>query len=223
MNIIIQKTTIGHFLEVNLVPGDVFFAEPGAIISADAEIDINSELAGGVMTSAMRMLGGGESAFINKISAKQDVKIQLGTVLPSEIKEIELDGGMILGDGVYIAHTGNIKISSKFGGLSSMVAGSGLMFLHVEGKGNVYLAGCESMFVKELGEGETFYLDNTCFVGCNDGMNFQKFMAGKGLTSKLMGGEGIMIKFTGPGKVFYQTESPSGLAYLLKRFIKTRK
>ncbi len=220
MEVEIKKTTIGHLLVAKLNKGERINAEPGAIISSSGEVEIKSELAGGLASGALRMLGGGESAFINKITAVEDAIVELGTTLPSEIVEVDLDGAMILGDGVYLAHAGDIDISAKFGGLSSLSAGAGLMFLHASGKGKLYLAGAESMFVKDLVDGETFYLDNSCFVGVDENANMERFIAGKGLVSKIAGGEGIMLKITGPAKVYYQTESPSSLARYLSRFIK---
>lgn len=220
MKISIVKTNIGNILSVEMAKGDMLYAEPGAIISSTGEIEISSELAGGLASSALRFIGGGESAFINKIIAKEDLTLQLGTSIPSEIVEVPLKGGMILGDGVYLAHTGDITISSKFGGLTSLGAGAGFMFLHASGNGKLYLAGGEAMFKKPLKKGETFIVDNACFVGIEDSAKMEKFIAGKNLVSKLAGGEGIMLKITGPATVYYQTESPASLASYLAKYVK---
>jgi uncharacterized protein (TIGR00266 family) len=215
------KTTVGQILSVEMKKGEDFYAEPGAIVSINGDFEMKSGLSGGLGASAMRMLGGGENLFINHVKAKEDIEVQLASVMPGEFCDIELDGeGYILGDGVYSCHEGDVKISSKFGGLSAFTTGSGLMFLHVKGKGKVFVHGGEALFVKEVKQGETFYLDNGCFVGCKDDVKFDKFLAGNNILSKVVGREGIMLKFKGPCKVYYQTESPSGLAGSLFKFFK---
>ncbi len=220
MKVNIKKTTIGTMLSVEMKAGDMINLEPGAIFSSTGEIEINSGLAGGLASSALRMLGGSESAFINKVVAKEDLLLEAGTPLPSEIAEVDLNGAMILGDGVYLAHTGDITVSSKFGGLTSLASGAGLMFLHAEGKGKLYLAGGESLFMKKLKQGEKFIVDNACFVGVDASAAIEKFFAGKDLVSKIVGGEGIMLKITGPATVYYQTESPASLATYLTKYFK---
>ncbi|MEM4166086.1 MAG: TIGR00266 family protein [Candidatus Bilamarchaeaceae archaeon] len=222
MKATIKKTTVGELLVFSMAAGETVNIEPGAIISSTGEIEISSEIGGGLAAGALRMMGGGESLFINKVTAKEKAEIEVGCILPSEIMEIDLDGSLILGDGVYLAHTGDIKITSKFGGLTSLTAGSGLMFLYAEGKGKLYIAGAESLHKKELKAGETFYVDNSCFVGANSNAKIEKMIAGKNLLSKIVGGEGIMFKISGPATVFYQTESPRGLASYIARFIQKR-
>jgi len=219
----VVKTTVGQILSVDMKKNEFLFAEPGALISVDGAFEIKSELSGGLGASAMRMLGGGESLFINRIIANENITIQLGSTLPGEFTSLNLENnGYILGDGVYVCHEGEVKISSKWGGLSSFSIGGGFMFLHVEGKGNVYVTGAEALFVKELKKNEVFYLDNSCFVACPDSVKFEKFLAGKNLLSKVVGGEGIMLKFVGPATIYYQSESPSGLASSISRYLNLR-
>ncbi|MCX6774001.1 MAG: TIGR00266 family protein [Candidatus Micrarchaeota archaeon] len=219
MKMKIDTTSLGHYLVAEMKANDFFYTEPGSIISSTGEIDISSEMQGGLMGGAMRMIGGGESLFINKITAKVDCTVELGTTVPSEMMAIDLDGSLLLGDGAYVAHTGDIKIGAKWGGFESFSVGSGLMFLYAKGKGMLYIAGFESMFTKELKANEIFYLDNSCFVGVTEGVSIEKFLAGRNLLTKVVGGEGIMLKITGPGKVFYSTQSLNGLASSLVKYL----
>jgi len=219
MKALIKKTTVGQILVFSLKKGESINVEPGAIISATGDIEIKSGISGGLGTGLLRAVGGGESLFINTVTALEDADVEIGAVMPSEMAEIDLDGALILGDGVYLAHVGDIKITSRFGGLTSLAAGSGLMFLYAEGKGKLYITAAESLHQKELKAGEKFYLDNSCFVGANADAKIEKFLAGKGLLSKVVGGEGVMLKFTGPATVFYQSESPRSLASYLAQFI----
>jgi uncharacterized protein (TIGR00266 family) len=218
------NTTVGQILSAKMSKGESFHVENGALVCVDGEFEIKSELAGGLGASAMRMIGGGENLFINRIVAKEEIEVKLAAELPGEYSEIELveKEGYILGDSVYVCHQGNVKVSSKWGGLSAFTTGSGLMFLHVTGNGSVHVHGAEAIFIKEVKKGENFYLDNKCFIACRDDVRFDKFLAGSNILTKVVGGEGIMLKFKGPCKVYYQTESPSGLAGLLTKYMKKR-
>ncbi len=222
MEIKIKKTDLGQYLEVDMKEGEKMYVEPGAIISMKGEVDIISKLSGGLVTSALRMFGGSESLFINEIVAKTDAVVELGPTIAGEILELDLDGEMLLGDGVYLAHTGDITVSASFGGFNSLVAGSGLMFLTAKGKGKLYLSGGESIIKKEIKKGEVFYLDNTAFLCAPSHIKLEKKLVGKGITSKIFGGEGFMFKITGPVTMYYQTQSPSGLVRYLQKFLPKR-
>ncbi len=215
MKVKIKDMTMGQILVVEMKKGETFYTEPGAIISMEGEADIESKLSGGAITSVFRAVGGGESLFINTITAKTDVRLELGPSVASEILKLDIDGGYILGDGAYLAHEGDIKISSKFGSLNSLFTGSGLFFLHAEGKGTLYLNGCGALLKKEVKDGEVFYLDNTSFVAVEDNVKLEKILVGKGVKSKLFSGEGVMFKITGPATVYYQTNNIISL--LLRR------
>jgi uncharacterized protein (TIGR00266 family) len=216
------NTTVGQILSVKMIKDESFYVEPGALVCVDGEFEMKSELSGGIGASAMRMIGGGENLFLNRIVSKGEIEIKLAAEIPGEYSDIKIieNEGYILGDCVYVCHEGDVKVSSKWGGLSAFTTGSGLMFLHVTGNGTVYVHGAEAIFVKEVNEGETFYLDNKCFIACRDNVKFEKIFAGSNLLTKVAGGEGIMLKFKGPCKVYYQTESPSGLAKLLSKYFR---
>lgn len=222
MDVKIKETTIGEILEVKMKAGEAFNVEPGAVISMQGEVEIISGIQGGLMKGALRAIGGGESAFISRLEAKSDAVVEIGSSMPSELIEIDLDGELLLGDGAYLAHTGNIEISAKFGGLTSILAGSGLMFLKASGKGKLYLCGGGAILKKEVKEGEVFYLDNTALLAIPSGTKIEKIIVGKGLVSKVFSGEGVMFKIYGPTKVIYQIQSPSLLAKALGRYLPSR-
>ena len=70
MKVKIKDMTMGQILVVEMKKGETFYTEPGAIISMEGEADIESKLSGGAITSVFRAVGGGESLFINTITAK---------------------------------------------------------------------------------------------------------------------------------------------------------
>ncbi len=218
MEVKVTEVSIGKILEVEMAEGESIKAQPGAVISSLGEIEVTSEM-GGLMSGLMRMAGG-ESAFINTITAKGKAHVILGPDFPSDIKELKLDNEeYLLGDGVYLAHTGEIEISSKFGGATAFLSGSGLFFQRASGSGTLYISGEGEILEATLNEGETILVDNANFVGCHSNMDIEKIILGKGLKSKLFGGEAFFFKITGPGKVLVRTYAMSSIANSMMKYL----
>ena len=217
----ITQLGFGQVLEVELKEGESMFAEPGAFLAGQGEFTVESKMLGGIVSGALRSLAGGESPFLNEITAKADSTVVLGTSFPGEIVELNLDGGsFILGDGAYVAHIGEIDVNAEFGGLSSLFSGSGLFFLNVSGKGKVFVAGESGVQKVVLKEGDSIYVDNFSFVAVSGGASIEKVFLGKGLKSKLLSGEGVVFKINGPAEVYYRAASPKGLLETLRRYLK---
>ncbi|MEM4366689.1 MAG: TIGR00266 family protein [Candidatus Anstonellales archaeon] len=214
------KRAFGSYVELDLEKGEVCNAEPGALVSSSGEIKLESKLQGGLGGALMRSLGGGESLFINKITAQEKAKVVLAGPIAGDVAAIELDNEeYLLGDNCYFAHTGEVEVTAKLGGLTSLTAGSGLAFALVKGKGTVFIGAGGSIVEKELKDGETFYVDNGSFIAASTKMKIEKFIAGHGLASKILGGEGIMFKVHGPGRLYYETHSVRSLASLVASMI----
>jgi len=214
----IRNIKISQALEITLQKDEHFFCEPGAIISIKGEVEVSSNLASGLTKSTMRFLGGSESFFINTVKAlSEKATVLLGTPYISSILEIQLDGSLLLQDGVYLAHVGDIEISAKMSGIDSFLAGSGIFFLKAKGKGRLYVAGGEGIIKEQIEENQYIYVDNTCFLAVPEDTKIEKLIIGKGILSKIFGGEGFMFKIYGPTTVWYQKESPRGLANYIAR------
>ena len=209
----------GKYVELDLEQGEYFYTEPGALVSIEGDAHVESQLLGGVGSALLRGLGGGESLFLNKVTANSKAKVIFSSPGIGDIKDIELDGEYILGDGAYIGHIGNIELSSKFGGFNSLISGSGLLFLMAKGKGILFISGYGHIIEKELKEGETILVDNSNFLAAESHMRMDKVIIGKGLASKFLSGEGAMFKIHGPGKVYYRTHSTLSFATLIARIL----
>ena len=218
MKVEIKETSCGKFMEVFLKEGEEFHTQPGSIISYEGNLEIEANIQGGLIGGVLRSFGG-ESIFITTLKALGDSLVKISPSIPSEIVEINLNGGLIIGDGSYLAHSGDIEVSGKFGGITALSAGSGVIFLHAQGEGKLYLNAPESLIERELSEGEVIYVDNSSFIACEDGMEIEKVLIGKGIIGKLFSGEGVFFKISGPGKLYYSTKSPRGLASAISRYL----
>ncbi|MSU22147.1 MAG: TIGR00266 family protein, partial [Pedosphaera sp.] len=58
-----------------------------------------------------------------------------------------------------------------------------------------------------LAEGERFVLDNRNIVSFSQGMAFESVVLTRSVKDSFFSGEGFVVRFTGPGKVIYQTRA----------------
>jgi uncharacterized protein (TIGR00266 family) len=190
----------------NLEAGETIMAEPGAMVSHTEGIEIATSTArDGLLSSAKSMLGG-ESAFANEFTAEGGPgTVTLAPPTPGDVKEFELTGETLYAtDGAYLASDPEIDIDSEFGGLKSMLGGAGLTPLALKGTGTVLIEAFGAIETVELDADETYTIDNEHLVAWEGSVDFDARRVG-GLKSTLLSGEGLVLDFTGPGRVWYQT------------------
>jgi uncharacterized protein (TIGR00266 family) len=193
-------------LVVELSAGETIMAEPGAMVSHSPSVSIETGTTGdGLLSTATSMLGG-ESAFANEFTAEGEPgTVTLSPPTPGDIQHHELDGNTLYAvDGAYLASDPDIDIGSDFGGLESMLSGASLTPLALNGTGNVFIEAFGGIETVDLGRGESYVVDNDHVVAWEGSVDFDARRVG-GLKSTMLSGEGLVMDFTGPGTVWYQT------------------
>ncbi|EMA42762.1 TIGR00266 family protein [Halococcus saccharolyticus] len=193
-------------LVVELAAGETVMAEPGAMVTHSPSVSIETESSrDGLVSSAKSMLGG-ESAFANRFTAESEPgTVTLSPPTPGDVHHHELDGETLYAvDGAYLASDPDIDIDSEFGGLESMLSGAGLTPLALKGTGDVFIEAFGGLETIALDHGESHVVDNDHVVAWEGSVEFDARRVG-GLKSTLLSGEGIVMDFTGPGTVWYQT------------------
>lgn len=193
-------------LNVDLEQGESILAEPGAMVSHSASIEIETTTSrDGLLSSAKSMLGG-ESLVANEFTADGGRgTVTLAPPKPGDIHHHELAGETLYAvDGAYLASDPGIDIDSEFGGLKSMLAGASITPLALKGTGSVFIEAFGGLESVELGSGETYTVDNEHVVAWEESVDFDARRVG-GLKSTLLSGEGLVMDFSGPGTVWYQT------------------
>ena len=181
-------------------------AEPGAMVTHSPSVSIATESSrDGLVSSAKSMLGG-ESAFANQFTAEGEPgTVTLSPSTPGDIHHHDLAGETLYAvDGAYLASAPDIDIDSGFGGLESMLSGAGLTPLALKGTGNVFIEAFGGLETIEVDHGESHVVDNDHIVAWEGNVEFDARRVG-GLKSTLLSGEGIVMDFTGPGTIWYQT------------------
>lgn len=212
MKTILAGGTAFSYLQVTLEPGESITAESDAMSSMDADVDMTTQLSGGLFRGLARKYLGGETLFINRFSnpAEQPRQLTLVQPTPGEIRCRELNGEpFYLQPGAYLASTEEIKLGLSWAGFVSWIAGEGLFRMEVSGNGKVWYGAYGALLEKEV-DGE-YIVDSSHLVAYEEGIALKLQLAG-GLFSSFFGGEGLVTRVTGKGKIIIQTRSLTGLA-----------
>jgi uncharacterized protein (TIGR00266 family) len=200
-------------LQVILQPGESIVAESDAMASMSAEIDMRTRLNGGLFGALMRRTFGGESIFINQFTnpSREPTRLTLVQPAPGDLlcRELAKGESYFLQPGAFVACDPTVKIALKWAGIVSFIAREGLFKIAVSGPGRVWYGAYGALLEREV-DGE-FIVDTSHLVAYEPGIKLNLQMAG-GLFSSILGGEGLVTRVSGRGKIVIQTRSLSGLA-----------
>lgn len=199
------------YLDVQLEPGETVTAEADAMSSMDAQLELRSRLNGSFFIALLRKFLGGETLFINDFSnpTAQQRRLTLVQPTPGEVRCIELNGDTLyLQPGAFLACTPGVKMGVKFAGLISWLAKEGLFRIVVSGQGKVWYGAFGALLEKEI-DGE-YIVDTSHLVSYEPGIQLKLQLAGS-IFSSLFGGEGLVTRVVGKGKIVIQTRSISGI------------
>lgn len=192
-------------------------AEAGAMVAMSANVAMETKAQGGVMSGLKRMALGGESFFINTYTASGGPgQVTVGPSLPGDVIHLPLAGHTVfVQSGSYLACGTGIEVDTKWGGAKTFFSSEGLFMLKCTGTGDLILSSYGAVKTLDLAEGQTHIMDTGHMVAFSEGTGYEVQKVG-GWKSTLLSGEGLVVKLTGPGRVWMQTRSPgSFIAWLV--------
>jgi uncharacterized protein (TIGR00266 family) len=199
---------------VTLNAGERFRAEAGAMVSMTDTIQIETKTGGGLGSVLKRSILGGETLFVNDMIATQDnSQVTFAPALPGDIAAVEIHPGrnLLVQSGSYMASTPDVVVDTKFGAGRSFFSGEGLFLLKLTGPGLTFLSSYGAIAAIDLGPGEAHIVDTGHMVAFDEGMGYEIRKAGNSWKTTMLGGEGLVVRITGPGRFYFQTRSPGGL------------
>ena len=188
------------------------------------DVDIATSTQGGFMKGLRRSLGG-ESFFVNDFSSKSGGLVGVAAALPGDMVLAALDGrqDVLVQSGAWIASDPSVDVDAKWGGGKTFFSGEGLVLLRCGGRGDMLMSSYGAIRFTTLAPGETITLDTGHVVAFDAAVQYKVRKAGS-WKSTLLGGEGLVTDFTGPGRVWLQTRSSSDLiGWITSRLPASRK
>ncbi|MCM8530009.1 MAG: TIGR00266 family protein [Lentisphaeraceae bacterium] len=200
------------YVNVDLDPGESVVAESDAMATMSSKLDMKASFNGGFFSGLAKKFLGGESLFINTFTNNSDSpqRVTLVQGTPGDMVEIDLNGGSYcLQPGAYIASTPGLKLGVKWAGFASFIGREGLFKLQISGTGKLWYGAYGGLIEREV-DGE-FIVDTSHLVAYEPQLKLKTQLAG-GIFSSFFGGEGLVTRVEGKGRIIIQTRSMHGLA-----------
>src|SRR5438067_1130718 len=142
---------------VQLQAEQSILAEAGAMVSMSANVELQSQMKGGLMGALKRAVGG-ESAFVSTFTARGGPgEVTFAPGAPGDIAAIEMNNQMFFVQASsYLAGDGSLIVDTKWGGAKSFFGGEGLFVLQVRGTGLLLVSSFGAIHRKSLQPGERY-------------------------------------------------------------------
>ncbi|NEP45918.1 MAG: TIGR00266 family protein [Okeania sp. SIO2H7] len=203
---------------INLARGEEIVAEAGAMIAMSENINASTTLrqgkGGGIMGGLKRMLGG-ESLFLSVFRSPTDGgEIFLSPKFLGDILHYQMTGtGLVVQASSYLASGSNVDIDLGFQGFKSFFSGENIFWLQIDGQGDLLLSSFGGIYEVEI-DGE-YIVDTGHIVAFEKTLDFEITKAGSSWLGAFLGGEGLVCRFKGTGKVFCQTHNSTAFGSLV--------
>jgi uncharacterized protein (TIGR00266 family) len=212
---------------VILGAGETLTAEVGSMIALSSGVHVETMArrkgaSGGLMAGMKRMFAG-ENFFLNHFTAQRDAaEIILGPSLMGDVMHHNLQGGNLIVQGSsWLASGANVNIDATFPGLGkALFSGERVFWVKLSGTGDVLLNSFGAIYPVDVNGAYT--VDTGHIVAFEDTLNFGIGKASDSLIGSFLGGEGLVCKFTGQGRLYCQTHNPPSFGSMLGPLLRAR-
>jgi uncharacterized protein (TIGR00266 family) len=203
-------------LTIALAAGESVWAEGGAMSRMSSHLELQTRLVGGLLPSVIRKLVGGESLFISEYTAPRMAFISLAPFHPGCVLHRAMQGDRyFLTAGSLLACTPGMTLATRFGGLRALFSGEGAFLIEVSGQGDLFYSAYGGVVEKEI-DGELI-VDTGHVVAWEPTLSYTIGGMG-GLKQTFFSGEGLVMRFSGRGKLVLQTRHLPALAGWLRPY-----
>ncbi len=210
MNVEIVHRPDSAIAKVSLNSGEELVAEAGCMIAMSGYINASTTLRqgkGGGILAGLKRLVAGESLFLSVFSSpKSGGEVFLAPKFMGDILLYQVTGmGLVVQSTSYLASESNVDIELGFQGFKSVFSGESIFWLNVTGNGYVILSSFGAVYEVEV-NGE-YIVDTGHIVAFEKSLNFEITKAGSSWLGSFLGGEGLVCRFIGKGKIYCQSHN----------------
>jgi uncharacterized protein (TIGR00266 family) len=226
--------TIQQIVEFRLEAGQRVFSETGGMVWMDPSIALDTAMPGGGKGGVLGMLGGalsravsGESLFLNYFTAQgAPGRVAFASSFPGKILDISLGAGqsIIAQRGAFLVGEDGVQVKMEFTRKlgAGLLGGEGFVLQRLSGPGLVFLEIHGEVSTMDLAPGQRVRIDTGHVAAFEESISYDiEFQ--KGLKNLLLSGEGLALAvLTGPGRVWLQHQTISGLAASLSPYLPSK-
>lgn len=212
MKTFIEGSPSFAYMHVDLDPGESIVTESDAMSSMASDLDMKAATNGGFFSGLCKKMFADESFFVSiyKNNTNGRRRVTLSPGLPGDINVMHLNGnGICLTPGAFLASTPGVKLGVAYAGVRSMIAREGLVRLYAHGEGTVWYTSFGGLLEKDITG--PYVIDSGFLVAYEPQIKIKLALPG-GIFSSFFGGEGIVMRLEGRGRIAIQTRSLSEFA-----------
>ncbi|MEE2829329.1 MAG: TIGR00266 family protein [Myxococcota bacterium] len=214
--------------DVQLEADETVIAEGGAMVSMDSHVTVETSAGkkgDGALTGlvkGLKRMVAGESFFQNRFTASGKpghvtfAPVYQGDIVVEELAQTTL----FLQSTAFLCSGVGVDVDAKWGGAKTFFGGDGLVMLKATGSGPIIFNSFGA--IKPINIDGEFIVDTGHIVAFDEGLNFSVNRFGGGWKSFLFGGEGLVCRFSGRGRLWIQTRNPVEFGQLLGRKLPPR-
>lgn len=197
--------------QIEMAPREEIMAEAGAMVAMSPYMNVSTTLrrgkGGGIMGGLKRMLAG-ESLFLSVFrTGDSHGEIYLAPKLMGDILPYQLKGtDLVVQSTGYMASTPGVDIDLGFTGFKSLFSGESIFWLSISGSGLVLISSFGGIY-EVMVDGE-YIVDTGHIVAFEKTLDYSISKPGTSWIGAFLGGEGMVCRFRGKGKVYCQTHNP---------------
>jgi uncharacterized protein (TIGR00266 family) len=219
---------VDPFLHVSLQSGEKIYCESNAMVMMEATLDLKGKMTGGLGSALMRRLANGESFFQQHIeAARGSGDCLLSPTLPGAIEVLEVGAvSYMLTDGAFVAAESGVNLNVRTQTLGTAVFGQtgGFFICEATGSGKLAVSGFGTSFALDVEPGKDVVIDNAHVVAWDSRLHHEISVATQNsggllgqLVNSVTSGEGMVLKFSGKGKVIICSRNRENfISWLLK-------
>ncbi len=197
--------------KIHLESGRTCTAESGAMIAMSGDMSVTTTThkkgKGSILRAVKRMISG-ESLFLNHFTAGGGGgELWVSPVLAGDVMEYRLEKeNLIVQSGSFLACDEGVDMDMGWQGFKSVFSGESLFWLHMKGEGTLLLNAFGVIYPVDV-DGE-YIVDTGHIVAFQETLDFSISKAGASWIGSFLGGEGLVTRFKGKGRVWCQSHNP---------------
>ena len=213
-------------LILDVPANETVMVEASAMAAMDSCLVMKSKMKGGLIKGVGRMLGG-ESLFINEFTAKgKKGELYISPGVPGDVRHYYVSSkcSLMVQSSGFVACSPEVDIETKFQGFKGFFSGESLFLIKATGNGDFWFSSYGAII--EIPVTGDYVVDTGYIVAFEDSLNYSVQNIGglsfKSLKTGIFGGEGLVCRFSGEGRLWIQSHNLSPLINFLSPFRPTK-
>jgi uncharacterized protein (TIGR00266 family) len=221
---------VDPFLHVSLKSGEKIYCESNAMVMMESNLELKGKMTGGFGSALMRRFANGESFFQQHIEATYGAgDCLLSPTLPGAIEVLDVgEIRYLMNDGAFVAAENGVTLQVRPQNIGTALFGQtgGFFICEAGGVGKLAVSGFGSSFVLDVEPGKDIVIDNAHVIAWDARLHYEisvTTQSGGGFFGQMLNsvtsGEGMVLKFSGKGKVVICSRNRSNFTTWLGKAI----